>query len=322
MQVSAVIPNWNGLHYLRPLFESIAGQPFHEIIVVDNGSSDNSAAWAASQGARVISFESNRGFAAAVNEGVKAANGEAVAILNNDVRLHPEWLRHLTRALTPDCAAACGKILSARNPERIDAAWDALSFAATALRCGNGRPDGDFWNRTRTVQFVPLTAALVRTDVFQQVGGLDELFESYLEDTEFGLRCAARGYHARYVPDAIAWHVGSGTLGEWSPRTVRQIARNQLYLVARHYPSATLRQLTWRMLVGQLLWGAVAAKNFRFLVWLSGKIEGLRNFRAVRRAGWSGITEVLADSERTIHQVQAETGFDLYWRLYFSLTRW
>ena len=72
MRVSAVIPNWNGLHYLRTLFESIAGQVFTEVILVDNGSHDGSAEWAETNGARVIRFGSNRGFAAAVNAAMDA----------------------------------------------------------------------------------------------------------------------------------------------------------------------------------------------------------------------------------------------------------
>jgi GT2 family glycosyltransferase len=321
MQVTAVIPNWNGMHYLPSLFESLDGQDFAELLVVDNGSTDGSAQWAEEHGARVLRFEKNRGFAAAVNAGVSAATGDAVAILNNDVRLHRDWLRHLKHAIESRYGVACGKIFSESAPSRLDAAFDAVSRAGTALRCGHGQADGPLWNTTRTVQFVPLTAALLRTDVFRSIGGLDELFESYLEDVDFGFRCASLGIRSVYVPEAMAWHVGSGTLGRWNSRTVRQISRNQVYLLSRHYPSDVLRAWWWRIIVGQVLWGAVAARNFRTLVWLFGKLEGLRYFNATRRAGWPGVAQLLTESESTIREVQARTETDLYWRLYFALTR-
>jgi GT2 family glycosyltransferase len=320
MRVSAVIPNWNGLHYLRTLFESMAGQGFTEVILVDNGSHDGSAEWAETNGARVIRFGSNRGFAAAVNAGAGAAAGDAIAILNNDVRLDANWLPRLVDALRPQYSLACGKVFRAGSEGQLDATFDALSRAGTALRCGHGRPDGPFWNSPREIRFIPLTAALVRRDTFQSAGGLDEEFESYLEDIDFGLRCAALGIRSIYVPEAVAWHVGSGTLGHWSAKTVRQLSRNQVYLLARHYPADVLRRFAWKIVVGQLLWGVVAARNFRTLVWLFGKLEGLGHFRAIRRPGWHGVAEVVAESERMIRDVQAGTGTDPYWRLYFALT--
>jgi GT2 family glycosyltransferase len=255
-----------------------------------------------------------------VNAGVTLATGDAIAILNNDVHLDGKWLQCLVGALRPPYSVACGKVFRAGFTEKLDATFDAVSLAGTALRCGHDRPDAPFWNSPREIRFVPLTAALVRTDTFRSAGGLDEVFESYLEDIDFGLRCASMGIRSIYVPKAVAWHVGSGTLGHWNPKTVRQLSRNQVYLLARHYPADALRRLIWRIIVGQLLWGALAAKNFRALMWLFGKIEGLGRFRAVRRSGWKGVAEVLAESERTIREVQAQTGSDFYWRLYFSLT--
>lgn len=320
MRVSAVIPNWNGRHFLEPLFRSMDGQAFAETIVVDNGSTDGSADWAEARGARVIRFAANRGFAAAVNAGVAAASGEAVAILNNDVTLHPEWLERLLDALGGGHAMVCGKVLTATDLGRIDATFDTVCRGGTAWRSGNGLQDGPAWNRARPVQFPPLTAALVRTDVFRSVGCLDEIYESYLEDVDFGLRCAANGHTGWYVPEAVAWHVGSGTLGRWNAATVRKIARNQVFLLARHYPPDLLRRFGWRIAVAHVLWGGVAARNHSLLVWLFGKLEGLRRFREVRRAGWPGVQAVLEESERTLRILQKETSADLYWRWYFALT--
>ena len=91
-RVAAVIPTWNRRDLLATLLQNLAGQarPFEEIIVVDNGSTDDSAELAAGVGARVLKMGRNLGFAAAVNRGIEATDAEWVAILNNDVTLEPE----------------------------------------------------------------------------------------------------------------------------------------------------------------------------------------------------------------------------------------
>src|SRR6202167_247629 len=107
---------------------------------------------------------------------------------------------------------ACGKILRADDPAIIDATFDAVSSAACAWRCGSGRPDAPVWNQPRTIHIAPMTAALFRSSLFQEVGLLDESFESYLEDVDFGLRCAFTGRMGAYVPGAIARHIRSATV--------------------------------------------------------------------------------------------------------------
>lgn len=322
MDVSVVIPNWNGLKLLEGLFEDLRAQTRlpEEVVVVDNGSGDGSAGWARRQGARVIEFETNRGFAPAVNAGVAAARGEAVAVLNNDVRLRPDWIEKASAALAGEASFVTGKVLDLAGAGRIDATFDAMSAAATAWRCGHGAPDGEPWSRPATVQFPPFTAVLLRRDRFLELGGLDEAFESYLEDVDFGLRCASRGYTGRYEPGAVTLHAGSATRGRWHPRTVRQISRNQVLLLSRHYTPRMLRRFGWKIAVGQLLWGLLALRHGRGLAWLGGKVDGLRAFGRLRGPGDERLIPVIENSEAAIRQFYPAASPDLYWRLYFALT--
>jgi GT2 family glycosyltransferase len=323
MRVAAVIPNWNGAHLLRSLFPTITAQTrrFHSITVVDNGSTDESVRVSEQFGARLIRWPDNRGFAKAINAGVESAATDLVAILNNDVELAPTWLERLTGAMADETVTfATGKILAASNSSMLDGTFDALCRGATALRCGAGRVDSAFWNSPRRVQFAPFTALLIRRADYARVGGLDEAFESYLEDVDFGLRCASFGYTGMFVPEALAVHRGSATLGEWHPRTVTNIARNQILLVARHYDAKCLRRFGWSIAVAQLLWGLIAIRRGAARAWITGKLEGVRLFRSIRRSGQPHLGHVLESSERVLHEVQSHTGFDLYWRLYFALT--
>jgi len=306
------------------LLENLRQQkrPFDEVIVADNGSTDGSAEMAEQAGARVLRLGSNLGFAAAVNRGIEAVNKGAdwIAILNNDVVLEPEWLGTLIEVGSHEGVwFACGKVLRADDATVIDATFDEISRAACAWRCGSGQPDAPVWNKTRKIRIAPMTAALFQTRLFKEVGLLDESFESYLEDVDFGLRCAFEGRAGAYVPDAVCSHIGSATAGEWNKDTVRRIARNQVLLAKKHFHGMAV----WRILAGQLLWGLVACRHGQGFSYLRGKLQGLfsRPEGKGQLAPLATVNSVLEESERHIFELQRETGFDRYWRAYFWLSR-
>lgn len=319
--ISAIVPVWNGRELLERLLASLAAQttPAAELLVIDNGSTDGAPEIARAAGARVIAMGRNAGFAAAVNRGIQESRGEWVAVLNSDVELAPDYFEKLSAT---DGWFAAGKILRTGTHE-IDGTFDLLSRSGTAWRAGSGRPEGPLFSKPRAIFSAPWTAALFRAELFRRAGVLEESFESYLEDVDFGIRCACGGFDGRYVPEAIAWHRGSATLGRWHPDTVRRIARNQVLLLARHYPRELLLRWFWPVVVGQFLWGLVAARHGAGFAWIRGKVEGLAQFGDSR----SGVSapELLAhfvlDNERTIREFQAVTGFDTYWKTYFFLTR-
>jgi GT2 family glycosyltransferase len=322
MSISAVVPVWNGRDLVARLLASLAAQttPAAEVLVVDNGSHDGAPELACRHGARVILMGRNAGFAAAVNRGIREARGEWIAVLNSDVELAPDYFEKLLAARAP---FATGKILQADQP-LIDATFDALCRGGTAWRVGSGRSDAAIFSTARTISSPPWTAALFRADLFRRVGLLEETFESYLEDVDFGLRCAAQKIAGRYVPAALAWHRGSATLGRWHPETVRLMARNQLLLIARHYPDRLLPGWLWPILAAHSLWGAAAFRHGAGLAWLRGKWQGLRDFSDARRGFHQFdpalLQQFLRENERTILEIQKATGFDAYWKMYFLLT--
>ena len=310
---TAVIPVHNRADLLGRLLDSIGRQtlPFTEIIVIDNASTDGAADLARTRGCRVIAMNENAGFARAVNRGWQSASTEWVAILNSDVELDDHWLERLTAA--PSASFATGLILAAANRRVIDGTWDLLSRAGCAYRVGHGEPARE--TRPAPIAIAPATACLFRRDVLERLGGFDESFGSYLEDVDLGLRCLRNGLSGIYVPDAIAYHHGSATLGRWNARVVRLISRNQVLLIARHYDRALFRSCLWPILAGQLLWGFVALRHGRPLAWLAGKIEAIRAFQLQAHA-CPRLRDFLMISEREIRR--SATG--PYWRWYFRLT--
>ena len=163
----------------------------------------------------------------------------------------------------------------------------------------------------------PMTAALFQRPLFEEIGFLDESFESYLEDADFGLRCAIAGCWGVYVPTAIAYHQGSSTWGQWNKYSVRLIARNQVLLTAKHFGGLP----RWPIVAGQLLWGLLALCHGCAGAYLQGKMAGMRIARSIpaQRPASGNIQALIEESEKTILEVQLQTGFDRYWRAYFWL---
>ena len=320
--VSVVIPTWNRKDLLLRAIETLKSQthPIREMIVVDNGSSDGSAETAEAAGVRVVRLLRNTGFAHAANQGILAAAGDRIALVNNDVEFEPDWLARLSAALDqPDVWFATGKIFRAAGPARLDGAFDAISRGACAWRVGQDCPDSPLFSQPRPIAMASATAVLYRADLFRRIGHFDETFGSYLEDVDLGLRCARHGLNGAYVPAAVARHHGSATLGRWSPESVRFISRNQVLLVAKHYSSKTLRANLWPVLVGQGLWGSVAARHGCLAAWIKGKREGLHAARRMPRPE-TGIDAFLQSSEREIRDTLRRTGAGPYWKIYFMLT--
>jgi GT2 family glycosyltransferase len=313
MTIAAVVPVWNGRELLGRLLDTLDAQTLRaeEVIAVDNGSTDGAAELARERGCRVIAMGRNAGFAVAVNRGIAEARSQWIAVLNTDVELAPEYFEKLAAT---GAWFATGKILDARRNGLIDATYDLTCRGGTTWRAGSGRADGPAFSAPRAISSAPWTAALFHTELFHKVGVLDESFESYLEDVDFGLRCAAMGLRGVYLPDAIAWHHGSASLGRWHPETVRRIARNQVWIAARHASHGTW----WPAVVAQALWGGVALRHGRGLAWLRGAWAGLRSTQGARPG--IGLLSHLRQNEREIDALQRVSGRDLYWRLYFLFT--
>jgi GT2 family glycosyltransferase len=310
MSISAIVPVWNGREHLSRLLDSLDAQTLRaaEIIAVDNDSTDGAPDLARARGARVIWMGRNAGFAAAVNRGIREARSERVAILNSDVQLAPDYFALLTAAKAP---FATGKILSPNGT--LDATFDLTARGGVTWRAGSGMPDAAPFDTPCEISSPPWTAVLVRTDLFARTGLLEEAFESYLEDADFGLRCAALGIRGRYVPEARATHIGSASLGHWHPATVRRISRNQTFLTARHSAVGG----AWASFVAQGLWGLLALRHGCGIAWLRGKLEGLRRIVPKHtHRDREPLEKILRSNEDFIRRHNR----DLYWRLYFMLT--
>jgi GT2 family glycosyltransferase len=243
-RVSAMVLNYNGRRLLETLLPSLAAQTYGdlEVVVVDDCSSDDSAAYVAEhwpQYGLLATGEQNVGVAAAFNVAVAAARGELVALLNNDLALEPDWLAELVAAIDrhPDAAAVTGKTLNYWRRGELDGAGDVFTLAATAHRRGIGAADHGQFDAEEEVFAASAGAALYRASALADVGGFDESFIAYLEDVDWGLRARLAGYRAWYAPRAVAYHMGGGTTGgERSDRYYGLLRRNTIAVAVKDVP--------------------------------------------------------------------------------------
>ena len=322
MLVSIVIPNWNGAGFLPTCLDALRSQTYRsfEVIVVDNGSRDDSVELLRRNypEARVIDWPENRGFAAAVNEGIRQARGEAVALLNNDTEADPLWLSELCHAATlhPEVGFFASKLLLFDRREVLHSAGDFYGVDGVPGNRGVWQEDLGQFDDEREVFGACGGAALYRLDMLRDVGLFDEGLGSYCEDVDLSFRAQLAGYRCLFVPTARVYHRLSATGG--GPTASYYCGRNFILVLAKNMPGSLIRRYWWSILgaqaryVGESLWhfreSAARARlrgQLAALAHLPRALEARREVQAKRRVADSRIESILTltkDRERWIQR--------------------
>jgi len=243
-RVSAAVLNYNGRALLEVILPSLAAQEYSdfEVVVVDNGSTDDSADYLREhwpQVRMVSAGAANIGVAAALNLAVRSCDGELVALLNNDLELAPSWLAELVQALDrhPQAGTAACKLMRYDRREELDGAGNIFTRSATGLQRGQGQPDRGQFDREEEVFAPTAGAALYRAETLAEVGPFDESFGAYFEDVDWGLRAQLLDQRCWYAPAAVAYHMGSATTrGDADPLYYELQRRNTLALLIKDVP--------------------------------------------------------------------------------------
>jgi GT2 family glycosyltransferase len=260
--VSIVIVNWNGRRFLDACLDAVAAQEGvnAETILVDNGSSDGSAAYVRERfpSVRLVALGENRGFAGGNNAGVREARGRFVALLNNDTVPDRGWVKALLAGMNQDeSVLATSRIVYMHDRRVIDSAGDGMLRWGGAFKRHHGANE-DEARESREVFGVCGAACLMSRRVFDELGGFDEQFFVSHEDVDLSYRARLRGYRCLYVADAIVAHHGSATLGRISDVAVFHGQRNLEWVYLKNTPLSLLL----RTLPGHIVYTAAAALHF------------------------------------------------------------
>ncbi len=266
-EIAIAILNYNGRLHLETFLPTVienAGPA--DVIVIDNGSTDDSLAYlsASYPEIQIIALPKNLGFAGGYNQGLQLVPHDLFFLLNNDVALTPKVVETLKNFLDlhPEVAACQPKILSWQEKNLFDYAGAAGGFLdILGYPFCRGRifdeieKDLGQYEDTMAVHWVSGAAMMVRSEVFLAAGGFDPLFFAHMEEIDLCWRLRTRGHQLMARSSATVYHLGGGTLNRQSPRKTFLNFRNSLLLLAKNLP---LKSMVWKIPLRLLLDGAAA----------------------------------------------------------------
>ena len=298
-QVAVIILNWNGAALLKRYLPTvIAGtdNTVADVIVADNGSTDNSLQVLQEKfpQVKVISFDKNHGFAEGYNLAIKQTMYPYTVLLNSDVRTPQGWLNPLLDYMEahPDVGAVMPKLL--HDSEDGPTMFDYAGAAGGYIDC-HGYPycrgrifefveedHGQYDNGPKSVFWATGACLMVRSQLYQDVGGLDKDFFAHMEEIDLCWRIRLAGNDLMMVPASLVYHLGGGSLAYGNPRKTYLNFRNNLLLLHKNLPhDEGKRLLLVRRLMDTLAFGMALAK-FHFGD-ARAIIRAHRDFRKMRK---------------------------------------
>lgn len=275
--ISFIIVNYNGKKWLKRCLESIDKQTYprekREIIIVDNASTDDSVKYIRQHfpTVKLITSPENLGFSGGNNLGVAQSQGKYVVLLNNDAVLDTGWLKAVLKQVEADqqVKAVNGKTLLERDHQVLG----IQNAGSIVFRTGFGRDRGavvegyeqtyeavttPFYDHPQAVTAFCGVSVLIEKEAYQFVGGFDERFFMYYEDTDMSLQFRRLGWKILYEPSAITYHQHAASSGENSAFFLYHVEKNRLALVWKHLSESRIFQETvWfiaQFLVSVLRW--------------------------------------------------------------------
>lgn len=258
VKTSIIIVNYNSGEHILACLQSLVTviDDGDEIIVVDNASADDSSNLIEKvfPDVKVLCSETNLGFGGGSNLGVRYARGKYLAFLNPDTVVEAGWLEYLVQALeaNPNAGLATSKILLMDDPNRINTCGNNVHITGLTLCRGMGQP-ADTYHKLEEVGAISGAAFAVRRELFDWLGGFDENFFLYMEDTDLSLRARLAGFTCIFVPESIVYHHYALRFG--LNKTFYQ-ERNRYYILLKHFHWRTLvAALPALLLVEVVAWG-------------------------------------------------------------------
>ena len=256
-KVAIVILNWNGAALMERFLPSVvrySPEEMAEVVVADNGSTDDSLALLAEKfpSVRVVRFDRNYGFAEGYNRALQQIDTPYAVLLNSDVEVTPGWLEAPLRRLdaSPEVAAVQPKLLAERARDQFEYAGAAGGFMDKyGYPFCRGRifqeieTDRGQYDAEADILWATGACLFVRTEVYRAVGGLDAKFFAHQEEIDMCWRMRARGYRLVCTPESVVYHVGGGTLNAESPRKTFLNFRNNLLMLYKNLPEKELHRV-------------------------------------------------------------------------------
>ncbi len=253
----------------------------YEIILVDNASYDESVSFVREHypQTKIVVLQENTGFTGGNIEGLKIASGDLIVLLNNDAVLEERWLEVMVEAVYSDPAVGfCSSKIIIAGTNRIDSAGDTFTTAFTGTKMGENEPEGCFVAR-RLVPGACAAAVIYKREMLDRIGFLDsDIFFNH-EDTDINLRAWLAGWKCLFVPEAVAYHKVSASIGEFSDQAVYFFSRNNVWVLIKNVPlGILLRHLPQRLLYELSSFAFFCLVKRKWKPFIKGKLDALKEF--------------------------------------------
>lgn len=280
-KVTVVIPNYNGVQYIRGCMDSLLaqeGEPF-EILVIDNASKDGCLQVLQQEYSqvRLISLSENTGFCHAVNLGIRESKTPYVILLNNDTVVKPGFVKALVTAIerSEDIFSVSAMMLSMQDESILDDAGDGYCALGFAYSRGKGRPAADFTKRAEIFAACG-GAAIYRKSILEEIGYFDENHFAYLEDIDIGYRAKIYGYRNFYEPEARVIHAGSAASGSrYNAFKTKLASANNAYMIMKNMPLLQLVINLPFLILGFLVKACFFARKKMGILYIKGYMGGI-----------------------------------------------
>lgn len=330
-RVGVVVVAYGPEPELEPCLQAICSSTgVHvDLVVVDNGCTHAGLDELVDRaGGRLLRPGRNTGFAGGCNLGAASLGpAQALALVNSDAIVESTTLRALVNALGHDVAIATASVRLAHDPQTLNSAGNPVHFTGLSWAGALGEAAGRH-AALRDVASASGATMAVRTDVWDELGGFDTTYFTYLEDTELSLRCWLLGLRVVYVPEAVSRHHYAFSR---NPRKHYYLERNRLLMLLTLYERRTLLLLApalllWEavVLVGAVAqgWGRSKAAGWFWLLRNSGSVRRRRAVvQAARRRSDSALLPLL-EGRITPAAIALPPGFGLLNALLAAYWRW
>jgi GT2 family glycosyltransferase len=319
-KVAILVLNFNGKRWLRDCFSSLRtmSYPNFEVYLVDNASTDDSVEYTRREfpWVEVIRHDRNYGFCDGYNRAIRMINAEFILLLNNDTIIgSPEWLMNIMRIIgsSPEISVVGAKLLLANSSMHthniIDSVGGRVFRWTGPVAIGSKEIDYGQYDFPSIMRFyVSGAAMLIRRDAFLEVGGFDPKMFAYSEDVDLCWRLRLRGYSIGYCPEAVVYHVFSGSWRELGSAKIYFSCRNFLRTILKNYSLSSILENLPFYLINTLFRGVGASFLLRKPIIFSDIFKGifwnLVNLKDTIVARYNVQTSRRVSEERILHATE------------------
>lgn len=326
MKVFVVILNWNGGEETVSCLHELTKQTLkHEVVLVDNGSEDNSIALVEAKfpKLKIIKLNHNTGFAGGVNVGITYAfdnEANAVALLNNDAVAERDWLENLVSSLedNPEVGIATCKFIR-DDKKHFDSTGDIYTTWGLPYPRGRDEPVSDTYDKDTMIFGASGGASVYKVSMLKEIGLFDEDLFAYLEDIDISFRAQLAGWKVMYNPKAVAYHKVGMTSGKIKGFTTYHYMKNLPIVFwknvpLRYFPRVAPRLFLsyWTILFKALITGKGSYALKGYFYHITHLPSTLRKRRRIQRSKkvsndyvWSILTHDLPPNAKNLRRLRS-----------------